>query len=459
MAGTDRRDPNETGEELDLSEFYRDGSDFDPRRTARTTARLDIQNYYRTDVERETARTTNSLHIEDYLRAGHDPDAFPDHGEPEWESEGSIEPGQHLASAPSEAQHRTPDSSVQPATSDEDPLTIAAAAEAEHDASPAGSAGATPLLPAAQPAPAAKTIYRYASIGALFGVVFAAVAIMLSWVFSSPSGPYDLGAATSDATGLKGHLYTKWEEKRLDYRLSFEPSDKDYKAGFSWVTGNPPRPLAIEIQIKDAMGFTLCTRNILLPFDPLAAVPPDQDATKANAQAADAPTPDQLQAVEAQRERGQEIFQLQAGSSGQIESIAAQGDIPCSLQAYQKAATWSFTPDFPTVAEQNDLMRQPAILAAARAAALRRKATAKKVQGPLNFVLEGDNVLVGYDASAGAFETSSGSPFYVDKDSAALTQPAWQNFPIHIHYRCDSVAGCTLTRTGSAAPLHARMRK
>lgn len=466
MADEDRHDPSDTGEELDLSDFYRDGGEFDPHRTARTTSSIDIRNYYRTEAEREAARTTNSLHLEDYLRTGpdglHDPDALHggaahhDYDAHEWQHEEHPQAAAPAAPQPPQAVPPPPQAS-EPAA-EEDPLSIAAAAEAEHDASPAGSAGApAPLPPPA--APPVNTIYRFASIGALLGIVFGAVAIMLSWVFSSPSGPYDLGVQTLAAVGLKGRLYTKWEDKKLQYRLSFSPSDDEDKAGFSWVVGNPPRPLAIDIQLKDAMGFVLCSRNILLPFDPAAAAQTAPDPARPGQQNTPPPDLDQLKADEAHREHGQELFQLQAGSSGQIESVAAQGVFPCSEQAYEKVVSWSFTPDYPSVAEQNDLMRQPEIQAAARAAALRRKATAKKVQGPLNFVLEGDNVLVGYDAAAGAFETSSGSPFYVDKDSATLAQSGWQTFPIHIHYRCDSVSGCTLTRVGSTAQLRARMKR
>ena len=57
-----------------------------------------------------------------------------------------------------------------------------------------------------------------AGIGVLLGLVIA------YWVMGN-SGQYDLGAYTSSATGLKGHLSTKWEKKPM-YRLTIEPSDK-----------------------------------------------------------------------------------------------------------------------------------------------------------------------------------------------------------------------------------------
>jgi len=49
--------------------------------------------------------------------------------------------------------------------------------------------------------------------------VTAVAALEFCWIgiaywFIGNSGQYDLGAYTSSATGLKGHLSTKWERSR-----------------------------------------------------------------------------------------------------------------------------------------------------------------------------------------------------------------------------------------------------
>jgi len=312
--------------------------------------------------------------------------------------------------------------------------------------------------------PSFKT-YRFAVIGALLGVVFVVLIMAMTGLFSNPPAPFDLGTIRSDGVGLKGRLFTKWEDKKLEYRLSFEPTYPEQKQGFSYAVGNSPRPLAISIQLLDAMGFALCTRNILLAYDPgksaaaAAAADAGADPGKADGQSVPSANLDQLRAAEAQREKGNDIFLNQTGSDGQVASLTAEGVIPCSKSAYEKATTWSFQPDFPSLAEQTELLKQSKVQVAVEQKAVARKKKPVKPGAPLRFSVEGDDVIVDYDVSAGILEGSSGQNFYIEKDAGQAIQAVWQNLPARIHYRCEATVGCTLTRDGSGASVRAKMRR
>jgi hypothetical protein len=344
----------------------------------------------------------------------------------------------------------------------------APAAATEGEAAPeAPIEPATDALPELEGAGVAKppsmTTYRLAVIGGLLGVVFVVLIMALSGLFSSPPGPYDLGTIRSDGVGLKGRLFTKWEDKKLEYRLSFEPTYPEQKEEFSYAVNNSPRPLSIGIQFLDSMGFALCTRNILLAYDPgkaaSASAGAGADPGKADGQTVPPPDLDRLRAAESQREKGNDIFQNQTGSDGQVAALSAEGVIPCSKSAYEKATTWSFQPDFPSLAEQSALLKQSKMQVAVEQKAVAQKRRPVKAAAPLRFSIEGDDVIVEYDVSAGILEGSSGENFYIDKDAGQATQAVWQNLPARIHYRCDATAGCTVTRDGSGAMVRARRRR
>ena len=169
--------------------------------------------------------------------------------------------------------------------------------------------------------PAASPTYTYAVMaagaGILFGVAFAAN----FWRTSSPTGPYDLGSATSSANGLKGHLLTTWD-KEVEYRLTIGPGDQGQQAGFALAISNPPRPLSFDIQLKNPLGFVLCSTNILLKYDPGNAGLRAGNANASNdsggqiAQGADTA---QLEAQELARERGKDIFQNQFGPDDRLK--------------------------------------------------------------------------------------------------------------------------------------------
>ncbi|MGA2217002.1 MAG: hypothetical protein ABSG51_02900, partial [Terracidiphilus sp.] len=211
---------------------------------------------------------------------------------------------------------------------------------------------------------------RYAILSVLIGVLAGVTIAALSWYQENPSGRYDLGPVTSDATGLRGRLFVKWD-KNLKYQLTLGPSDKDYNAGFSLTAGNPPRPLSVAIQLKDVQGFELCSKAIVLRYDKgrAEAVAPlvrpnerAEEGTPENGMEAehvlaqmDAQKAERDQ--EADREKDKDVFDLETGPDGQIASIGAHGVMPCTRGNYVDATSWSFVPDFPSIAEQGNLLR------------------------------------------------------------------------------------------------------
>jgi hypothetical protein len=323
--------------------------------------------------------------------------------------------------------------------------------------------------------PTANTTYIYAVIaiglGILFGLAFALIALRPN----GRSNPNDLGSVVSNADGLTGHLILNWTDK-LHYHLVVEPSDPLKLAQFSLAVSNPPRPLSFDIELKDATGSALCNRTILSKFDPKQAAafaasngaPQDgaEDAGQASfGQIAQGVDIAKAEAAELKREYGQDIFQNAIGPDGQTDSISSQGDIPCSRQAYDRATSWSFSPDFPTLDEQAALLNRQAAAnnptdeaSADKTPAPHRRAK-KKPPAPLTaFAIEGDDELVGVDASKGIIETSTRKFFVIDKLTAADNSAVWQDVPANVHYKCDLNAVCSLKRAG-AMVVYARLRR
>ena len=290
---------------------------------------------------------------------------------------------------------------------------------------------------------------------------------------SSPEEPHDLGSFTSTAAGLKGHLFTKWD-KKLEYRLTLEPGDPEQQVGFALAVANPPRPLSIEIRLLDSQGFVLCSKGIVLRYDArnaaaLGASNPDSPAGKTNADNASngrlAQANDELlDAQETARELGKDVFQNQIGADRQIAAINAQGEIPCSEKAYGNTSSWSFSPNFPSLAEQDELLkrqeeaRASAELLSSQASAARKKIAAKTAVKLLPFSIEGDDAIVEFDASHGIIETRGRKTFFFDKTSGAGADSNWQDYPVSIHYKCDRSSDCILMHTGAGA-LRARLRR
>lgn len=228
----------------------------------------------------------------------------------------------------------------------------------------------------------------YAAAGVGLGILFGITIAAISWHINNPNGPYDLRSVTSSAAGLKGHLFLKWD-KKLQYRLTFEPSEPEQLAGFSIAVTSSPRPLSINIQLKDAQGFVLCAKDVLLQYDArkaaaLAAPNPEAEAGNTDAgkisndQLAQGISIAQLEAQEPERELDKDIFKNQIGPDGQIASISAQGDIPCSGKAYENTSYWSFSPGFPSLAEQGKLLKRQAEIRANEASAASEKLASRR---------------------------------------------------------------------------------
>jgi len=159
------------------------------------------------------------------------------------------------------------------------------------------------------------------------------------------------------------------------------------------------------------------------------------------------------------KEQGKDIFQNQIAAKGQVVALNAQGEIPCSAKAYENTAQWSFTTNFPSLAEQDEALERPQEMrakAAQRAAA--HKAAAKSAEKLLPFSIEGDDAIVEFDVNRGVIVTSGRNTFFFDKTSKVSADPVWQEYPVNIHFRCDRSSDCTLMHAGAGA-LRARMKR
>jgi hypothetical protein len=287
----------------------------------------------------------------------------------------------------------------------------------------------------------------YGAIGLGMGILLVILIAIISSLTGPPDGRYDMGLVNSAATGLNGRLFLQWD-KKLQYRLTLEPSYADQQAEFAAAVANSPQPLAIQINLLDIKGFVLCSKDILLKYNAR-----NEQLTQGA---------EELQ--ETARERGKDLFQNQTGPDGRIAAINAHGDLPCSAKDYEKALSWSFTTNFPSLAEQDELLKHQKAAEAGKGGPsaeeiAERKKTAAKVSAKLaSFSVEGDDAIVELDAFHGTIVTRGRKTFFVDKTSPALTNTRWQDYPVAIHYRCDRSSACVLMN-GGAGILHARLAR
>jgi hypothetical protein len=307
----------------------------------------------------------------------------------------------------------------------------------------------------------------YAAAGVGIGVLLGIILAVVFWSMGSPDGRYDLGWVTSDASGLKGHLFVEWD-KQLDYRLRIEPADADRQAGFALAIAHSPSPLSVQIHLLNSEGFVLCSREIVLKFDvrdavgvaanhPAYGAGRAEEDTASNAQRTQAG--DELAAAqEAEWEMGKDVFQNQIGTDGEIEAVHAQGSIPCSAKAYEHAVGWSFSTAFPSLAVQDELLarqREARSEAARLSAEAHRRKAPKSAIKLLPFSIEGDDAIVTFDPARGVIQTRGGKTFNFNQTTASA-DPAWQDYPVSIHYKCDRGSSCTLMHAGLGG-LRARL--
>ena len=315
---------------------------------------------------------------------------------------------------------------------------------------------------------------RYGTISVGLGILTGVVISAVTWDINNPSGPYDLGALTSEGVGIKGRLFTRWEGK-LGYRVSFEPSYPEQLAGFSLAAGKSPRPASIDIQLMDAKGFVLCSKDILLRYsarkvvEPTASIPGTEDGIPAggnspNPQPAQATAAATIDDSEIARERGNDVFQYQFSPSGQIAALTSAGDLPCARDLYERVTSWSFAPDFPNLAQQAEMVKrlnEPPATApedTAKTYTVRRKAAPKSAAPAPAFYIEGDDSIALYDASTGTIETNANRVFLIDRASAEANVLKAADFPLGVHYRCDQNENCVL-RSRGVGLLHGRLRR
>jgi hypothetical protein len=314
-------------------------------------------------------------------------------------------------------------------------------------------------------------VNRFGTLAVGLGVLVGMTVASITWYVNNPNGRYDLGPVTSDAVGLKGRLFVKWD-KVLQYRVGFEPSYPDQNPGFSLAAGNPPRPVSISIQLRDVQGFELCSKEIVLHYDARRAAAfaplthgedkaPGSDLANALANGLEEVHAD---AQETEREQGKDIFELEVGPNGQIASIHAKGELPCTRSNYEDATSWSFAPNFPSLSEQTELLkklrerREEEENRVYEAANAHKPRIAKPAPNTVQFFIEGDDSIVDFDASSGNITSRGRKLFSIDKSGAEATLLKGSDFPMRIHYRCDQNGSCSLMSQG-AGVLHARLRK
>jgi hypothetical protein len=323
------------------------------------------------------------------------------------------------------------------------------------------------------PARKKPNLLMFAAFGGL--ILVAVIAFTLARPKQNTPPPGDMGPGIVAASGLRGHLNTQWEgnEKtgKLAYQLQIEPMEDRWQAGFSRVTLDAPKPLSVNVRLLDASGFALCGKEIDFRFDPRGAgVPiavPFENGKKSPAaervaawSAARESEITRMQADEAAREHGKDIFQNQVTNDGQVSAVNVQGTLPCSPDQYRRASYWDFNTNFPTLDEQAALVDPRAAMLAkgefTPPGSLKRRTLSRLPQE--GFVIQGDERVTGYDSARGVL-WAEGKSFQIDKRYGQVTASAWANDYSLIHYRCDQHANCALTAAGNAAVLHARLEE
>ena len=309
--------------------------------------------------------------------------------------------------------------------------------------------------------------------GSVFLVMFA---IFVVYSATRPKDnalqPGDMGPGIVAVSGLRGHLNTRWEGSaktgRLVYQLLIEPMEDRWQAGFSRTVLKAPLPIYVNVRLLDATGFALCGKQIDFPFDPqngympaVAAPMVDSNGKRLSAAERDAVLQTarqsqiaQLQAAEASRERGKDIFQNQLTNEGEVSSVNVQGTLPCAPDQFKQASYWDFNTNFPTLDEQADLLNPKASERAKEAAG--RSSKRPNFRPQEGYMIQGDDRVTEYDAANGLL-WARGRTFQIDRHSGQVTATVWANNSTLIHYRCDQQANCALTAAGGTAVLHARL--
>lgn len=283
---------------------------------------------------------------------------------------------------------------------------------------------------------------------------------------TNPNDTDDLGQGINNASALRGHLVTRWQQGKTQYQLKIEPIDPRSNDGFALVTGSPQQPISINIRALDSSGFALCGKEILVPFDPAKARQTDVRLPKNKAEAdkllaAREADLQRMRAQEKARESGKDVFQDIAGTDGKIEALWSQGTLPCSSDQYRRFDYWDMTTNFPTISEQQAVMDRKAIDAKKVAAEKRSEAQHKAIlKKPLSeFYVEGDDHITAYEPSRTLLSAGPGRSFFIDRKPDQAVVAAWALDLALVHYKCDQHAVCALSHPGSPAVVLGRMNE
>jgi hypothetical protein len=285
-----------------------------------------------------------------------------------------------------------------------------------------------------------KTLLMAAAIG---GAILL-IGLLVAWLMlrqDEPPAYFDLGTSNIAAAGLEGRLVARWVGS-AEYELHIDPAAPQQLASFSAVAANPPHPLSVDIHLNDSSGHAVCQREILVPFDPQPV-----------------PDSDQLPALLPQKTFAGDTVQNVAGADGKIGEIVITGPLNCPAKTYKGLTAWTFSSNFPLIADQDDWLSHEDGLVAAerhRAAELRARALIPKARS-LSAPIEGDDVIVSDNPSRGSIDTRDGREFYVGRNGLPNAGPGWQVFPAAIHFHCDTKSNCVLTRSGASSALEARL--
>lgn len=276
--------------------------------------------------------------------------------------------------------------------------------------------------------------------------------VLLAWAVlhkEEPPAYIDLGTSDFAAAGLEGKLIARWSTS-AQYELHIDPVATQQLEGFSAVANNPPHPLSVIVRLKDASSV-VCQKEILLPASSAAGQDQPDDAQPAS--------DNSTASIQPQKTLTGDTVLNVVGQNGVTNEILVKGPLDCPIKAYKKLEAWDFSSNFPPPSEQEDwLHHQQSLVANARrrAADLRARALIPKSQ-KLSEAIEGDDVIVSDNPSRGTVATNAGRTFYLGKDVLREAEARWQVFPVLIHFRCDTKSICSLTRSGAAAPLEARL--
>lgn len=293
----------------------------------------------------------------------------------------------------------------------------------------------------------------------------------------------DLGAFNSGTNSLTGHLTATWSDK-LSYRLEIGPSDPALRDAFAYSVSTAPHAVPVSVDLRTSSGQEACNQEVTLGFETNTGNHPPAPGASTTA-----PEPQSFHSV--------------LGKDGKIGSISAQGAMPCTRQAFDSVAAWSFTVPFPDLREEAALLQrraaervvakssapqahplvkapehhpltaslvkptplEPSSIKPVSAPAIpvtqpmvpQLAETTSAAPQPFQFAVEGDDEIVDVNASQRSIQTTAGKVFLVREQLASADGDGVLDELANIHYRCDQSASCTLSLS-DATVLHATLR-